>query len=101
MHRASVIGENRTRLPVWLIIVLVVVALGALLWLMDDILGLDAAEWLGKALAIAFMLACFGGLAYGIYSVVSGNADEIAVSKHDAKQGPDRSDCFPYSPGGC
>lgn len=37
-------------------------ALGFVLWLLDNRMGLDATERFGKALAILFILAVLGGL---------------------------------------
>ena len=49
-------------MPAWAWILLVLTALGFVLWLLDDRLGLDATERFGKALAILFILAVIVGL---------------------------------------
>jgi hypothetical protein len=49
-------------MPVWVWVLLGLSALGFVLWLLDDRMGLDATERFGKALAILFILAVLGGL---------------------------------------
>jgi UDP-N-acetylmuramyl pentapeptide phosphotransferase/UDP-N-acetylglucosamine-1-phosphate transferase len=49
-------------MPVWVWVLLGLTALGFVLWLLDDRMGLDATERFGKALAILFILAVLGGL---------------------------------------
>lgn len=49
-------------MPAWAWILLVLTALGFVLWLLDDRLGLDATERFGRALAILFILAVIVGL---------------------------------------
>jgi hypothetical protein len=57
-------------MPVWVWILLGLTALGFVLWLLEDAMGLDVTERFGKALTILFILAVLGGL---IFSFV--NAD--------------------------
>jgi hypothetical protein len=57
-------------MPVWVWVLLGLTALGFVLWLLDEVMGMDATERFGKALAILFILAVLGGL---IFSFV--NAD--------------------------
>jgi UDP-N-acetylmuramyl pentapeptide phosphotransferase/UDP-N-acetylglucosamine-1-phosphate transferase len=49
-------------MPVWVWVLLGLSAIGFVLWLLDDRMGLDATERFGKALAILFILAVLGGL---------------------------------------
>jgi hypothetical protein len=49
-------------MPVWVWVLLGLSALGFVLWLLDNRMGLDATERFGKALAILFILAVLGGL---------------------------------------
>lgn len=49
-------------MPVWVWVLLGLSALGFVLWLLDDRMGLDATERFGRALAILFILAVLGGL---------------------------------------
>jgi hypothetical protein len=49
-------------MPVWVWVLLGLSALGFVLWLLDDRMGFDATETLGKALAILLVLAVLGGL---------------------------------------
>ncbi len=49
-------------MPVWVWVLLGLTALGFVLWLLDNRMGLDATERFGKALAILFILAVLGGL---------------------------------------
>jgi hypothetical protein len=49
-------------MPVWIWVLLGLSALGFVLWLLDNRMGLDATERFGKALAILFILAVLGGL---------------------------------------
>ncbi len=49
-------------MPVWVWVLLGLSALGSVLWLLDNRMGLDATERFGKALAILFILAVLGGL---------------------------------------
>lgn len=49
-------------MPAWIWVLLVLTALGFLLWLLDNRMGLDVTERLGKALAILFILAVLAGL---------------------------------------
>jgi hypothetical protein len=49
-------------MPVWVWVLLGLTALGFVLWLLDNRMGLDATERFGKALAILFILAVIGGL---------------------------------------
>jgi len=49
-------------MPVWVWVLLGLSALGFILWLLDDRMGLDATERFGKALTILFILAVLGGL---------------------------------------
>jgi hypothetical protein len=49
-------------MPVWVWVLLGLSALGFVLWLLDNRMGLDATERFGKALAILFILAVIGGL---------------------------------------
>jgi di/tricarboxylate transporter len=44
-------------MPAWAWILLVLTALGFVLWLLDNRMGLDATERFGRALAILFILA--------------------------------------------
>ncbi len=44
-------------MPVWVWVLLGLSALGFVLWLLDNRMGLDATERFGKALAILFILA--------------------------------------------
>jgi hypothetical protein len=57
-------------MPVWVWVLLGLTALGFVLWLLDNRMGLDATERFGKALAILFILAVIGGLILSF-----GNAD--------------------------
>lgn len=50
-------------MPAWVWILLGLTALGFLLWLLDDRMGLEATERFGKPLAILFILAVLVGLA--------------------------------------
>jgi hypothetical protein len=54
----------------WVWVLLGLTALGFVLWLLEDAMGLDVTERFGKALAILFILVVIGGL---IFSFV--NAD--------------------------
>jgi hypothetical protein len=45
-------------MPVWVWVLLGLTALGFVLWLLDNRMGLDATERFGKAPAILFILAC-------------------------------------------
>lgn len=49
-------------MPAWAWILLALTALGLVLWLLDERLGVDATERFGKALAILFILAVIVGL---------------------------------------
>jgi len=49
-------------MPVWVWVLLGLSALGFILWLLDDRMGLDATERFGKTFAILFILAVLGGL---------------------------------------
>ena len=49
-------------MPAWVWVLLGLSALGFVLWLLDNRMGLDATERFGKALAILFILAVLGGL---------------------------------------
>ncbi len=49
-------------MPVWVWVLLGLTALGFVLWLLDDRMGLDVTERFGRALAILFILAVLGGL---------------------------------------
>jgi hypothetical protein len=49
-------------MPVWVWVLLGLTALGFVLWLLDNRMGLDTTERFGKALAILFILAVLGGL---------------------------------------
>jgi UDP-N-acetylmuramyl pentapeptide phosphotransferase/UDP-N-acetylglucosamine-1-phosphate transferase len=49
-------------MPAWVWVLLGLTAIGFVLWLLDDRMGLDATERFGKALAILFILAVIGGL---------------------------------------
>ena len=44
-------------MPAWVWVLLVLSALGFVLWLLDNRTGLDATERFGRALAILFILA--------------------------------------------
>lgn len=49
-------------MPAWVWVLLGLSALGSVLWLLDNRMGLDATERFGKALAILFILAVLGGI---------------------------------------
>jgi hypothetical protein len=49
-------------MPVWVWVLLVLSALGFVLWLLDERMELDATAKLGKALAVLFILAMLIGL---------------------------------------
>jgi hypothetical protein len=49
-------------MPVWVWVLLGLSALGLVLWLLDNRMGLDATERFGKALAILLILAVLGVL---------------------------------------
>jgi cytochrome bd-type quinol oxidase subunit 1 len=49
-------------MPVWVWVLLGLSAIGFVLWLLDDKMGLEATERFGKALAILFILAVLSGL---------------------------------------
>jgi len=49
-------------MPVWVWVLLGLTALGFVLWLLDNRMGLDVTERFGKALAILLILAVLGGL---------------------------------------
>jgi membrane-anchored protein YejM (alkaline phosphatase superfamily) len=49
-------------MPVWVLLLLGLSALGFALWWLDNRMGLDATERFGKALAILFILAVIAGL---------------------------------------
>jgi len=49
-------------MPVWVWVLLGLTAIGFVLWLLDNRMGLDATERFGKVLAILFILAVLGGL---------------------------------------
>jgi di/tricarboxylate transporter len=49
-------------MPVWIWVLLGLSALGFVLWLLDNRMGLDATERFGKALAILLILAVLAGL---------------------------------------
>jgi len=49
-------------MPVWVLLLLGLSALGFILWWLDNRMGLDATERFGKALAILFILAVLVGL---------------------------------------
>jgi di/tricarboxylate transporter len=55
-------------MPAWVWILLALTALGFLLWLLDNRMGLDVTERFGKTLAILFILA---GLAVLVLSFVT------------------------------
>ncbi|MEK6252659.1 MAG: hypothetical protein AABM43_12160 [Actinomycetota bacterium] len=65
--------------------------------LVERFTGYDFAGAVGVALAVLVMAGVFGGAAYGIYKLVTGDPDTI--SKDEAK--PDRTDCPPFAPGSC
>jgi FtsH-binding integral membrane protein len=52
-------------MPAWAWVLLALSALGFVLWLLDDQMGLEATERYGHALAIFFILAVLGGLLLG------------------------------------
>lgn len=52
-------------MPAWAWILLGLTALGFVLWLLDNKLGLDATERFGKALAILFILAVLATVVLG------------------------------------
>jgi len=49
-------------MPVWVLLLLGLSALGFALWWLDNQMGLDATERFGKVLAILLILAVLGGL---------------------------------------
>jgi hypothetical protein len=49
-------------MPVWVWVLLGLSAIGFVLWLLDNKMGLDATERFGKALAILLILAVLAGL---------------------------------------
>jgi di/tricarboxylate transporter len=49
-------------MPIWIWVLLGLSALGFVLWLLDNRMGLDATERFGKALAILLILAVLAGL---------------------------------------
>lgn len=49
-------------MPAWAWILLGLTALGFVLWFLDNRMGLDATEKLGKTLAILFILAVLGAV---------------------------------------
>lgn len=49
-------------MPIWAWILLGLSALGFVLWLLDNRIGLEATERFGKTLAILFILAVIGGI---------------------------------------
>jgi hypothetical protein len=49
-------------MPVWIWVLLGLAAIGFVLWLLDNRMGLNATERFGRALAILFILAVLGGL---------------------------------------
>lgn len=72
-----------------------VVALGFFLWLLEDMIGLHVTDRLGRALAVLFLLAVLGGLAYGIVTAFVGDqgGNQSAL--------PERGECFPNGPAPC
>lgn len=52
-------------MPAWIWFLLGLMALGFVLWLLDNRMGLDATERYGKVLAILFILAVLIGLVLG------------------------------------
>lgn len=52
-------------MPVWIWILLGLSAIGFVLWLLDDRMGVEATERFGKALAILFILAVLGAIVLG------------------------------------
>jgi hypothetical protein len=79
-------------MPTWLVVVLIVVGLA--------LLG-AAPEFTGRALAVVWMTAVFGGAVYGGYVAITGSdpiglgwgADSSASTSPDAV--PDYYDCAP------
>lgn len=49
-------------MPAWVWILLGLTAVGFVLWLLDNRMGLEATERFGKTLAILFILAVIAGL---------------------------------------
>jgi len=81
-------------MPTWVWVVIAVAALGFALWFFEEVLDLRASEFLGKALAILFLLAVLGGLIYGVVGLATGSSSTDSTA-------PERGDCFPYGPGSC
>lgn len=52
-------------MPAWLWVLLVLTALGFVLWLLDNRTGLEATERFGKTLAILFILAVLAAIVLG------------------------------------
>lgn len=55
-------------MPAWVWILLGLTALGLVLWVLDDRMGLEATERFGKVLAILLILAVLAGIVLGFTS---------------------------------